>query len=103
MPLMQLSALVLPAPFGPINANNWPGSTTKDTSSSTVSPPNRRLSFSTTSSAIPSPRTAILLDVAIGTTTQPALPEINLLHLLVAGEPLAVAVKHNTAVLHHID
>ena len=40
---MQLSTLVLPAPFGPISANSSPGSTAKDTSSSTVKPPKRRL------------------------------------------------------------
>ena len=32
MPLMQLSTLVLPAPFGPISASSSPASTASDTS-----------------------------------------------------------------------
>src|SRR5215831_16802074 len=52
MPLMQLSTLVLPAPFGPIRASNSPGSTCSDTSVSTVSPPNRSDRRSTVSSAM---------------------------------------------------
>src|SRR5687768_3784051 len=102
MPLMQLSALVLPAPFGPISANSWPGSTAKEIPSSTVRPPNRRLRFSTATSAIPSPRAAVLLDLAVGTAAGAALPEVELLDVLMAGQPLAVAVEHDAAVLHHI-
>src|SRR6187549_354288 len=98
MPLMQLSALVLPAPFGPISANNWPGSTAKEIPSSTMSPPNLRLRFSTVSSAIPSPRTAVLLDLPVGTAARTALPEVELLDVLMAGEPCAVAVEDDSAV-----
>ena len=39
---MQLSTLVLPAPFGPISANSSPASTANDTPSSTVRPPKRK-------------------------------------------------------------
>src|SRR5688572_2478225 len=102
MPLMQFSALVLPAPFGPISANNWPGSTANEMRSSTVRPPNLRLRFSTASSAIPSPRTAILLDLAVGPAAGAALPEVEFLDVLMAGQPCAVAVEHDAAVLHHI-
>src|SRR3972149_6382099 len=102
MPLMQLSTLVLPAPFGPISASNSPGSTANETLSSTVRPPKRRLRVSTARSAIPPPRPAILLDVAIGPALAAGLPEIELLHVLMALEPLAVAVKHDAAVLHDI-
>src|SRR5688500_18695776 len=101
MPLMQLSALVLPAPLGPISANNWPGSTANEMRSSTVRPPNRRLRFSTVSSAIPSPRTAVLLDLAVGPAAGAALPQVKLLDVLMAREPGAVAVEHDAAVLHH--
>jgi hypothetical protein len=38
---MQLSTLVLPAPFGPINANSSPDSMANDTWSRTTRPPKR--------------------------------------------------------------
>src|SRR5476651_1466861 len=96
MPLMQFRTLVLPAPFGPIKAINSPGSTAKDTLSSTVRPPKRKLRPSIASSAIPSPRPTILFDVAVGAARaavriRVALAEIELLHVLVTFEPFAVA------------
>src|SRR4249920_2307262 len=102
MPLMQLSALVLPAPFGPMSANSSPAATENDTSSSTVRPPKRRLKSATSSSAIPPPRPAILLDRPVRAALTARLAEVELLHVLVAPEPLAVAVEHDAAVLHHI-
>src|SRR5262245_38519376 len=103
MPLMQLSTLVLPAPFGPINANSSPLSTRSETRSSTLSPPKRRLSVSTSSSAIPSPGTTVLLDVAIAAALCIAgLAEVELLDIAVRGEPRAVAVEHDAAALEHV-
>src|SRR3569832_1237137 len=102
MPLMQLSTLVLPAPFGPISASSSPGAREKETPSSTGRPPKRRDRFSTGSSAIPPPRPAVLLDVAIATALTGCLPEVEFLHVLVALEALAAAIQHDTAVLHHV-
>src|SRR5215203_6022342 len=99
---MQLSTLVLPAPLGPIRANNSPLSTAKETSSRTVSPPKRSVRCSTASSAIPSPAAAILLDVAVAPPALPGLPQIEFLHVLVAAQPLGAAVEHHAAVLHDV-
>src|SRR5215472_4149625 len=49
---MQLSMLVLPAPFGPINAWMVPASTSKLTLRSAFTPPNRSTTLSTASCAI---------------------------------------------------
>src|SRR6476659_1001136 len=102
MPLMQLRTLVLPAPFGPISANNSPRSTANDTSSSTVRPPKCRLKCSTESSAIPPPRPAILLYLTIRAALAAGLAEVEFLHVLMTLEPLAVPVEHHLAVLHDI-
>src|SRR6185503_6263554 len=102
MPLMQLSALVLPAPLGPMSANSSPAATENDTSSSTVRPPKRRHKCATSSSAIPPPRPAILLDGPVRAALAAGLAEVEFLHVLMALEPLAVAVEHDAAVLHHI-
>src|SRR6188474_2775179 len=102
MPLMQLSALVLPAPLGPMSANSSPAATENDTSSSTVRPPKRRHKCATSSSAIPPPRPAILLDGPVRAALAAGLTQVKLLHVLVALETLAVTVKHDAAVLHHI-
>src|SRR5260221_5303840 len=102
MPLMQLRALVLPAPFGPISANNSPGSAANDTSSSTVRPPKRKLKCSTASSAIPPPRPAILFDVTIGSPLAAGLTEVEFLHILMAFQPFAVAVENDAAIFHHV-
>src|SRR6266498_3167129 len=100
MPLMQLSTLVLPAPFGPISASSSLCSTAKDTASSTSSPPNRRVSASTASSAIPPPAPAILLDVAIAAARAGPQAEIEFLDIGMAAQPLGAAVEHDAAVLH---
>src|SRR5215212_4993504 len=76
---MQLSTLVLPAPLGPIRANNLPLSTAKDTSWRTVSPPKRSVRCSTASSAIPSPAAAVLLDVAVAPPAFAGLAELQFL------------------------
>src|SRR5258708_28720400 len=70
--------------------------------SSTVSPPNLRLRASISSSAIPSPAAAILLDLAIAAALAARLAEIEFLDVLVAAEPGAVAVEHDAAVLQHV-
>src|SRR5690606_23806350 len=102
MPLTQLSALVLPAPFGPISANNSPGRTSNEISSRTVRPPKRRRRCSTVNSAIPPPRPAILLDVAIAAPRAVAAAEVEFLHVLVASQARTVAVEDDAAVFHHI-
>ena len=48
---MQLKSVVLPAPFGPIKPQIAPWATSKDTSWSAVTPPNRIVTPSTTSRA----------------------------------------------------
>src|SRR5579871_165475 len=102
MPLMQLSTLVLPAPFGPISAKSSPGAAANDTSSSTTSPPNRRVRRSTASSAIPPPASAILLDVAVAAARAGGAAEIELLHVGMLTQALGGAVEHDAAVLHHV-
>src|SRR5262245_15378659 len=103
MRLMQLNALVLPAPLGPISANSSAGSTANERPSSTASPPKRRLKFSTSSSAIPPPAAAVLLDVAVAAALPLArLPEVELLDVGVALEARRVAVEDDTAILQHV-
>src|SRR5579875_2101618 len=99
---MQLSTLVLPAPFGPINAKSSPRSTVKDPSSSTTRPPNRKLRWLTVSSAIPSLRAAVLLEVTKGPTLSTRMNEIELLNVLRIATTRQNACKHDTAVLHHV-
>src|SRR5258708_30016861 len=50
--VMTLKRVVLPAPFGPINATTSPASTVKETRSSATTPPKRTLSSRTSSSVI---------------------------------------------------
>src|SRR5262245_34541548 len=102
MPLMQLSTLVLPAPFGPISANSSPASTANETESRTVSPPKRSVRRSSASSAIPSPAAAVLLDVAIAPALAADLAEIELLDVGMTAQPLGAAVEHDAAVLHDV-
>src|SRR5436189_102971 len=103
MPLMQLSTLVLPAPFGPISANSSPRSARSDTRSSTCRPPKRSDKASSSSSAIPSPGAAILLHSAIAAPFRAAsLAEIEFLDVVVLAQPCAVAVEHDAAVLQHV-
>src|SRR5262245_47519719 len=103
MPLMQLNTLVLPAPFGPISASNSPRSTLSDRPSSTTRPPKRSVRLSTSSSAIPPPRPAVLLDVAIASPLRAAgLAEIEFLDVAVALQLLGGAVEHHAAVLQHV-
>src|SRR5262245_22879699 len=71
-------------------------------SSSTVSPPKRKCRCSIERSAIPPPRPAILLDVAIGAALAPSLAEIELLYILMTFEAFAVAIKDDASVLHHV-
>src|SRR5262245_19514400 len=99
---MQLSTLVLPAPFGPISGSSSPRSTPSDTRSSTCRPPNRRLNAETASSAIPSPGAAILLHGAVAAPFRAGLAEIELLDVAMRAQPRAVAVEHDAAVLQHV-
>src|SRR5688572_2605572 len=102
MRLMQLKALVLPAPLGPISANSSPASTANDRPSSTVRPPKRRLRPSTSNSAIPPPAAAVLLDVAIAAALAARLAEIEFLDVGMIGEARLVAVQHDASVLEHV-
>src|SRR5262245_56278119 len=103
MRLMQLKALVLPAPLGPMSANSSAASTANDRPSSTVSPPKRRLRPSTSSSAIPPPAPAVLLDVAVAAARSAAgLAEIELLDVGMVAEPRAIAIQHDAAVLQDV-
>src|SRR6516164_6055840 len=102
MPLTQLSTLVLPAPFGPINANSSPAATASETPSSTVRPPKRSVRRSTSSSTIPSPAAAILLDVAIAPAFAALAAEIEFLDVRMPAQPLGRAVEHDAAVFQHI-
>src|SRR5262245_56905581 len=102
MRLMQLKALVLPAPLGPISANSSPASTANDRSCSTVKPPNCRLRSSTSSSAIPPPAAAVLFDVAVAAAPAARLAEIEFLDVGMVGQARAVAVEHDAAVLEDI-
>src|SRR5262245_52564637 len=102
MPLMQLSTLVLPAPFGPISANSSPPSTANDTLSRTTRPPKRSERLSTVSSAIPPPAAPILLDRAIASPLAARLAEVELLDLTVIAQPPAIALQHDAAVFQHV-
>src|ERR1700730_18031981 len=102
MPLTQLSTLVLPAPFGPISANNSPLSTASETPSSTVRPPKRSDRRSISSSAIPSPPAAILLDLAVAAPLPALAPKVELLNVGVTAQPIGRAVEHDFSVLHDV-
>src|SRR5215467_348404 len=99
---MQLRTLVLPAPFGPIRANSSPGSTAKETPSSTTRPPKRSVRPSISISAIPSPAAAILLHLAIAAPVARRVAEIKLLDVTMGQQARAVAVEHDTSVLQYI-
>src|SRR3990172_7509402 len=98
---MQLSTEVLPAPFGPIRASSSPCRARKEMPCSTFSPPKASDSDWTSSSAIPAPRTAVLLDVAIASAGA-AAAEIELLDILVSAQPLGRPVQHDAPVFHHV-
>src|SRR5512147_2132996 len=103
MPLMQLSTLVLPAPFGPISAKSSPASTCSDTSVSTARPPNLSDRPSTLSSAtrrLPPRRVA---QRAIAAPLLAAcLAEIGFLDLAPAAQLGGGALEHDAAALQHI-
>src|SRR5262245_24039372 len=100
---MQLSTLVLPAPLGPISANNSAGPTPSETLSRTVSPPKARSSPSMASSAIPPPIAAVLLDLAIAAAVSGGgLAEVELSDIGVLGEPGGAAIEHDAAVFQDI-
>src|SRR5579863_9315441 len=103
MPLMQLSTLVLPAPFGPISASSSLRSTASVMPSSTTRPPNRSRKSSTASSAIPSPAAPILLDGAVACARAALrLAEIEFLDVAMRAQARVVAVENAAAVLQHV-
>src|SRR3954466_4918735 len=102
MPLIQLSTLVLPAPFGPISAISSPGATAKEIPSRTVNPPKWRLKSSIASSAIPPPGAAVLLHVTVGAALALRLAEIELLHVGMTFQALTIAIEHDASVLHDV-
>src|SRR5215510_6501475 len=99
---MQLSTLVLPAPFGPIKANSSPGATANEMPSSATRPPNRSVSPLISISAIPSPAAAILFDGAIAASVARCLAEIELLDIAVRQQSCTIAVEHDSSVLENI-
>src|SRR5580700_1669152 len=103
MPLMQLSTLVLPAPFGPISASSSPASTWSDTSLSTARPPNRRERCSTASSGIRPLSCRRLPQRAVGTAFVPArLAEIGFLDLAPAAQFGGGAFEDDASRFQHI-
>src|SRR5215470_7688703 len=103
MPLMQLSTLVLPAPYGPISASSSAGSTASDTPSSTVSPPKLKRSSSISSSAIPSPIASVLLHLPVAAARSLLrLAEVELLYVRMVAEAGGIAVENDAAVLQHV-
>src|SRR5438105_4609014 len=102
MPQMQFSTLVLPAPLGPMSASNSPAPSENETRSSTCRPPKVRRSARSSSSAIPAPAAAILLDVAVAAPRTAGAAEIELGNVGVRTQPLRRAVEHHAAVFHHV-
>src|SRR4051812_12940783 len=97
---MQLRMLVLPAPFGPMSANSSPFIAWNETSCSTRRPPKASDTAFSSSSAIPSPAAAVLLDVAVALAR--AAAKVELLDVLMRAQALRRAVEHDPAVLHHV-
>src|ERR1700722_19630212 len=103
MPLMQLSTLVLPAPFGPISASSSPASTWSDTSLSTARPPKRRDRRSTASSGIRPLPSRRLPQRAIGTAFVAARPaQIGFLNLAPPAQFGGGAFENDAAGFQHI-
>src|SRR6185436_11287189 len=103
MPLMQLSTLVLPAPFGPIRASSSPASTCSDTSVRTVRPPNRSDRCSIASSAMGRLPFRSLSERAIAAALLAAgLAEIRLLDFAPATQFGGGALEHDAAAFEHV-
>src|SRR6476661_5182510 len=99
---MQLNRLVLPAPLGPINANNSPAAIDIEMALSTTSPPNLSVTLSTSSSFIGrcqqpsgSERAIIVLAVA-------SHAEIGLLDGVVVAQRLGRAFVSDGTILQDI-
>src|SRR6516225_6168413 len=100
---MQLNALVLPAPLGPIRANSSAEPTLNDRCSNTVRPPKRRLRSSTSSSAIPPPAATVLLHLPIAAARAAAgAAHVEFLDIGMALQPGRIAVEHGATVLQHV-
>src|SRR2546426_6358939 len=95
-PQMQFSTEVLPAPLGPMSARISPWRALSETLSRTFSPPKASDTERSSSSAIPAPAPAVLLDVAVAAPLRPrACSEIELLDVLVRAQALGGAVEHD--------
>src|SRR3954466_5226992 len=101
MPQMQLSTLVLPAPFGPMSASSSPAPRANEMPSSTLSPPKARCSACSSSSAIPAPAAAVLLHIAVAAPRAGAA-EVELGDVGMRAQPLGRAVEHYAAVFHDV-
>src|SRR5476651_949424 len=102
MPLMQLKRLVLPAPFGPINASSSPASARNEMSRRTRSPPNPSDRLSTSSSAIMALRQAMRTCVAIAAPRAGATAEVELLNPRIGSHARTIAVHRDLAVFEYI-
>src|SRR4029078_8021182 len=96
---MQLSTLVLPAPFGPIRASSSPASTCSDTSLSTASPPNRseRRSISSSGMRMLPPERAIAAALLAA-----GLAEVGFLNFPPAAQLGGRTLEHDTTVLDDV-
>src|SRR5256885_13775918 len=101
MPQMQFSTLVLPAPFGPISASSSFAASANDTLSRTLGPPKARWRSRSSSSAIPAPRAAVLLDFAVAAPRAGAA-QIELRDIRMRAQALRRAVEYDAAVFHDI-
>src|SRR3954470_4070355 len=101
MPQMQLSTLVLPAPFGPMSAKSSPASSRNDTLSSTLRPAKARCTPRSSSSAIPAAAAAVLLHIAVAAPGARAA-KIELSDVRVRAKPLRRAVEHHASVFHDV-
>src|SRR3954463_6233875 len=101
MPQTQFSTLVLPAPLGPISARSSFAAGANDTRSRTLRPPKARWRSRSSSSAIPAPRPAVLLDLAVA-APRPGAAQIELRDVGVRAQALRRAVEHDAAVFHDV-
>src|SRR5829696_5663052 len=105
MPQMQLSTLVLPAPFGPIRHRSSASPVANDTPSNTPRPPNARPTSRSSRralSAIPAPPPAVLLYVSVAALALAAEAQVELADIRVPAQFVGCARKHDAAVLQHV-
>src|SRR6478609_7111912 len=105
MPQMQLSTLVLPAPFGPIRHRSSASRVANDTPCSTLRPPNARPTSRSSRralSAIPAPPPPVLLDVAVAALPFATEAEVELSDVRMPAQLVGRAGKNDAAVLEHV-